>query len=196
MANEFRNSIGGRLLPDSSSELEISIANIFINYSNEILRVTNTIDDNREIPTRYTWDIDRCPSEFLPFLAKALGVDDAVFEFQGEQIRNVLKLSFTINQIRGTIESIFKLIQQGLGYTVTKVEEGGRDFGNDTQWALYRVYVETPIPKVEGPALTALVKNLAPKRCKLDEIFFTNSHTYDGTIQYDGQFTYGSISTN
>ena len=196
MPNDFRNSIGGKILPDSSSELEIQIANIFINYSNETLKILNTFDNQKQIPVRYMWDIDRCPSEFLPFLAKALGVDDAVFEFQGEQVRRVLKLSFTINQIRGTVESIFKLVQQGLGYTITRLEEGRRDFGNDDDWALYRVYIDTPIPRVEGPALTRLVKDLAPKRCKLDEIFFTNAHTYNGTIKYDGTFTYGSISTN
>ena len=194
MANDFRNSIGGQLLPDSSSELEIQIANIFINYSNDILKVMNTFDDQKEMPIRYMWDIERCPSAFLPFLARALGVDDAVFDFQDDQIRRILKLSFKLNQIRGTIESIFKLIQEGLNYKVTKVEEGNRDFSG--HWALYRVHVETPIPRIEGPALTRLVKDLAPKRCKLDEIFFTNAHTYDGTIKYDGQFTYGSIATN
>ena len=195
MANDFRDSIGGKLLPNSSSELEIEIANIFINYSNDTLKVLNTFDNKKEIPVRYMWDIDRCPSKFLPFLATALGVDDSIFNFQDEQIREVIKLSFKINQIRGTIESIFKLIQEGLNYKVTKIEEGNRDFGGADDWALYRVHIETPIPAIEGPALTKLVKNLAPERCKLDEIFFTNAHTYDGSIKYDGTFTYGSIST-
>lgn len=199
MPNEKRNTVAGILLPNSSSELEIDVANVFVNFSNDTLRVLNTFDNKKEIPVKYMWDADRCPSEFLPFLARAMGVNDAIFRFQDEQIRNVIKLSFKINQIRGTLESVFKLIQQGLGYTVTKIDEGVRnpdvgDSSDPNRWALYRVYIETPIPRVEGPALTQLVKDLAPKRCKLEQIFFTNTHVYDGTITYDGTYTYGSIS--
>ena len=204
MPNERRprETLGAKLLPDSSSELEIEIANIFVQYSDEIMRVENTFDDQKQIPVRYMWDINRCQREFLPFLAQALGVDDAIFDFQDQQIRNVLKLSFKINQIRGTIGSIINLIQEGLGYTVTKIEEGVRNpevgitEDPEHRWALYRIFIETPIPRKEGPGLTRLVKSLAPTRCKLEEIFFTNAHIYNGTIKYDGTYTYGSIATS
>ena len=67
------------------------------------------------------WDIDRCQSAFLPFLASALGVDLSILNFSDSQIRNVLKMSFKIHQIRGTVGSVVQLIES-LGYEVTQVD--------------------------------------------------------------------------
>ena len=38
------------LLPHSSSKLEIDIANIFIQFSEDTLKVENTFDNKKEIP--------------------------------------------------------------------------------------------------------------------------------------------------
>ena len=105
-------------------------------------------------------------------------------------------MSFKINQIRGTVGSIVQLIES-LGYEVTQIDEGSRDLDPSNQlahWALYRVHISTPIPQVYGTPLTDLIKGYAPARCRLEEIFFTNSHQYNGQIKYDGTFTYGAIS--
>ena len=73
------------LLPNSSSKFEIDIANMFIQYSNDALKVENTFDDKKEIPIRYMWDINRIQSKFLPFLAQALGVDLSILNFSDQQ---------------------------------------------------------------------------------------------------------------
>ena len=185
------------LLPNSSSKFEVDIANLFVQFSEDVLKVENVFDSEKQIPIRYLWDIERCQSEFLPFLAQALGVDLSILNFSDSQIRNVLKASFRIHQIKGTVGSIVQLIES-LGYRVTQIDEGTRDMDSDnhlSHWALYRVHIETPIPAAYGPALTELIKGYAPTRCKLEEIFFTNSHQYNGTILYDGTYTYGSITT-
>lgn len=199
------SSEGRILLPNSSSTLEVEIANIFIQFSESILKVENTFDDKKEIPIRYMWDINRCQSEFLPFLAQALGVNLSIFEstFSEEQIRNVLKLSFKVHQIQGTVGSIITIIQEALGYTIERIDEGIRNpehvVGDDTdprRWALYRVTITDPIPYLQGDGVTKLVREYAPARCKLQEIFFKETFQYDGEILYDGTYTYGAIGTN
>ena len=199
------SSEGRILLPPSSSKLEVEIANMFIQFSENILKVENTFDEQKQIPVRYLWDIDRCQREFLPFLAQALGVDSSIFDstFSDQQIRDVLKLSFKVYQIQGTVGSIVKIIEEGLGYKIDKIDEGIRDPDNpigdpadSRRWALYRITVEDPIPHSQGDAVTKLVKQYAPTRCKLQEIFFKTTFQYDGEILYDGTYTYGAIGTN
>ena len=184
------------ILPHSSSKFEVDIANMFIQFSDDILKVENVFDDKKELPVRYMWDIERCQRKFLPYLAQALGVDLSILNFSDSQIRNVLKASFEINQIRGTVGSIFRLIES-LGYELEQIDEGSRDSDVDNQlshWALYRIRISSAIPQIYGPSLIKLIKDYAPVRCKLQSIFFASALQYNSAIKYDGAFTYGSIS--
>ena len=174
------------LLPNSSTRLEVEIAEMFVNYTDDVLKVQNTFDGSKTLPARVLWDIDRCQSKFLPYLAIALGVDLSVLNFSDTQIRNLLKASFEIHRLKGTVGSIVKLVES-LGYVVTQIDEGDRDVNNALgDWALYRVHISSPIPKILGPPLISLVKQYAPVRSKLVEIFFSRTFAYDGEIYYDG----------
>lgn len=183
------------LLPASSTKLEVDIANMFVNYTDNLLKVQRNTDGTPVVPARVMWNIDRCASEFLPYLALALGIDLNVLKFSDDQIRNILKISFEIHRLKGTVGSIVKLVE-GLGYTVTKIDEGDRDVNAELgDWALYRVHITSPVPLVLGPPLTALIKQYAPVRSKLVSVDYTTgqTHAYNGEITYDGTYPYGAI---
>ncbi len=71
--------------------------------------------------------------------------------------------------------------------------DGSRVYGDYMHWATYRVVVDRPISLGQAEQIRALLKRIAPARCHLVELRFTEaSFLYDGSVLYDGSYSYGA----
>lgn len=97
------------LLPSSASTFDRQLASMG--------------DRLKALPTElhHLWDPYRTPSDFLPFLAWAVSVDDWNTEWTESQKREVVANSKSIHERKGTIGAIEQAIQN-LGYTIDIIE--------------------------------------------------------------------------
>ena len=183
------------LLPPSSLLLENNLVTLM-----ERLQTLRETEDG-EIPIRHLWNVDKCPGAFLPYLACAFGVNTAVFAFSDEQIRNAIKNSIALHEIRGTVQSVYKVVQD-LNIGATLIE--GRD-DPTLEWWQFKVTLTNPVPLAQKKALVTLIEDVAPVRCELIGFDFTgNPHSYSGytdpdnpadtyDLTYNGTYSYGVI---
>lgn len=190
------------ILPPSSSDLEVDLFDAFKEVMEEKLQVPN-------IPIKFLWNADLCPTKFLPHLACAFSVDGDPADFSTTQLRNLIKNSLEIHLRKGTVWSV-KQVVEDLGYGVTSLIEGDRDgsdniIRDDGRWAHFAVEIDTPISIAAANATVALIQALAPVSRKL--VLFTYTAValrYDGgvnddgdfTLFSDGTFTHGEVSTD
>lgn len=152
------------------------------------------------------WDADACPADLLPFLAASLSVDDWNPDWSDDRKRAVIKASIPIHRRKGTIGSVRRAIQAfGFGNPVI-VEgraviqhdgahqyDGTQSHGEIENWARYRVYLSQPITADQAARLRRILASVAPARCELVELNFTEAPlSYDGSATHDGTFTHGS----
>lgn len=81
------------LLPNTSGALEKKLEELGERY----------LFDN---PSIYLWNPDKCPEEFLIYLAWALSVDDWSESWSEEVKRNVVKNSLDIHRLKGTTKGL------------------------------------------------------------------------------------------
>ncbi|MYF97778.1 phage tail protein I [Candidatus Poribacteria bacterium] len=174
------------VLPRSASRLEADLVDI---YSQ---RQKNALLYEGDIPVRHLWNADTCPSEMLAYLECSMSVHGDAVDFSETQRRNFIKKSLEIHKKKGTIGSI-KAVVEALGYRLATMN-GIRE-GTDGHWANYRIVMESPLSIANANALEKLIEGTAPLRCNLTSFSSETVHPYDGTIQYDGMFTYGVITT-
>ena len=182
------------LLPPSAGQLENNLVVLM-----ERLQTLLWVDG--EIPIRHLWNVDKCPSAFLPYLACAFNVNTAVFAFSDEQIRKSIKNSIELHEIKGTVQSVYKVIQD-LNIGATLIE--GRD-DPTLGWWQFKVTLTNPVPLAQKKALVTLIEDVAPVRCELVGFDFTgNPHSYSGytdpdnppdnyNLRYNGTYSYGVI---
>lgn len=80
------------LLPDTSTSFEKALA------ASSSLRI-----ENLPTPLRALWRWDECPSSHLPWLAWALGVDFWLDTWPDEKKREVIRNSFKLHKLKGTL---------------------------------------------------------------------------------------------
>ena len=164
------------LLPPNSTQLEQDL-------------VTAIRDPElRGLPIRDFWRVDRLPEALLPYLAHTLNVTLWDNSWTVDQKRGAIKESIEASKIGGTIKAI-KDIVSGLGFVVASVTEGV-----DGEWARYDVTVTTPLTADQGAQVRRLIEAVAPERCHLRNINFTEvSNRYDGSVLMDGSETHGAV---
>lgn len=86
------------LLPVNSTELEN-------NFEKLIKRATEANVDFHKL-----WNPDKCPNEFLPWLAWALSVDEWDNNWDERTKRNVIKESIKVHRQKGTIGALKKAL--------------------------------------------------------------------------------------
>jgi phage tail P2-like protein len=157
------------------------------------------------VPLRDTWNPDTCPADVLPWLAWAFGVDEWDAGWSDDTKRATIRNAVMIQRRKGSVWSIKQAIKDA-GYGDSMLIEGnsnhaynGADkhnnlitYGDPTAWALYRFVLERPISNTQAAQIRRLLDYIAPARCHLLELIFTEAaNLYDGAIRHDGSFNYG-----
>ena len=177
------------VLPHSATLLEKAFVDFYV------ARQEDKFEVDGEIPIRLLYDPDNCPAEFLPYLQCIMSVQEAARgDFSDTQIRQLIRDSFTLHTQKGTIQSLRDVITS-LGYIVNRIEEGVASMPAvpATDWARFRVVMDTALPISAGENLEGLLQGVAPVSRELVEITYDQANPYDGTIFYDGTHAYGRI---
>lgn len=176
------------LLPPSASQLENDLLIFFEQWLSRVplpgkpdKPVAYGLLREGEIPVRLLWNPALCPEVMLPYLACALSVDDAVFEFTTRQIRNAIPKSVSLHKKKGTVQSVIEVVE-ALEYTVHDVVEGV-----DNSWWKYSIVILDAMSRASGEALKTLIMDVAPVRCELVNFTFSRTHDYSGYLDRDGK---------
>ncbi|MBF9235590.1 phage tail protein I [Microvirga alba] len=156
-------------------------------------------------PLRDVWNPDTCPASLLPWLAWAFGVDEWDSGWSEEAKRNTIRDAVMIQRRKGSVWSIKRAISAA-GYGDSQLIEGNSNnfyngvrlhngfitYGDATEWARYRFVLTRPISNAQADQVRRLLDSVAPARCHLIELIFTEaSNLYDGAIFYNGAFNHG-----
>ena len=154
---------------------------------------------------RDVWNPDTCPNEMLPWLAWAFGVDEWNAEWSDDAKRETIRTAVMIQRRKGSIWSIKRAISAA-GYGDSMLIEGNssnfhngafthnglKTYGDPSEWARYRFVLARPISNAQAAQVRRLLDAIAPARCHLIEMIFTEaSNLYDGAITYNGAFNHG-----
>ncbi|MBT2131228.1 phage tail protein I [Aliiroseovarius lamellibrachiae] len=148
-----------------------------------------------------------CPAELLDWLAWAFSVDDWDTDWGEQRKRIAIQAAVFIHRRKGTPGAIRRAldafgyggaaITEGFGaflYNGELIHDGSEDYGEPDNWAEYRVYLERPITIDQAEKLKRILRNVAPARCHLKGLFFTQAaNRYNAAISYDGTNTYGVV---
>ncbi len=182
------------LPPHSSSQLEKKLSFTFADIN------------DLAIPINPIWNIEKCPTDLLPYLAWSLSVDEWDSNWSDEQQRSAIKNSVYVHQHKGTIASIRRVLKSA-GYGDIEILEGiiiPRYNGSisydhqelygakNSHWAEYRVILKKPITIEQAEQVKQLLHNTAPARCRLTGLDYEQaSHLYNNKIIFNGQYSYG-----
>jgi len=139
---------------------------------------------------RRLWDPDACPAALLPWLAWALSVDEWDPDWADDRKRAVIRGAYAVHRVKGTLAAIRQALIDA-GYGDATVVEGAAQ-GAGAHWATYRLALDRPVTIAQGERVRAMLAQLAPARCRLEGLDYQQAlNTYDGTIAYDGTWSYG-----
>lgn len=151
------------------------------------------------------WSPSHCPVPFLPWLAWALSVDDWNSEWPEERQRAVIGASVEVHRHKGTVASV-KRVLAAAGFGDARLIErwGGRVYDGTaprngtvsraqiSHWAKYRLDLSGPITLAQADMVRRLLSSVAPVRCHLDQINYTEAaHLYDATLPRNGAYSRG-----
>lgn len=160
-----------------------------------------------ELPIGTLWNAETCPPNILPWLAWAFSVDEWDAQWPEETKRSAVAASISIHRRKGTVQSVRDalaafgygkaVILEGYGAFLHDGEishDGAEDYGQPDHWAEYRVYLERPITIDQAAQLKRILRNVAPARCRLKGLFFTQAtNRYNTAITYDGTYSHGAV---
>lgn len=157
------------------------------------------------VTLRELWKVDTCPDNLLPWLAWALQVDVWDPAWSDETQRSVISGAIDVHRRKGTMWSIKRALANA-GYGDATITEGdsanthdGADIYNGIKlytggldWAKYRLILARPITNAQADQIRKLLSFVAPARCHLVELVFTQiANLYNGAVTYDGTYNYG-----
>ncbi len=168
-----------------------------------------------DAPADLTWDPDRIPAAFLPWLAWALSVDHWEPDWSEAKMREVVGTAVARHRIKGTRLSVEQALAE-IGYADAIVIEdrdlprysagptGPWTYGktwtylSGPSWADYSVIVTVPITAIEAERIADRLWLTAPARCRLRDIrlseqFYTYSDGPTGPWTFGKSVTYGGI---
>jgi phage tail P2-like protein len=183
------------LLPDNATEAELAI-------EQSTARIVSA-----GAPLRPLWNPETCPAELLPWLAWALGVDEWEASWTDERKREVIAASVDVHRHKGTVAAVRRAIAAaGLGdaqlvekygrkrYDGSILHDGAFDHDEPDHWAEYRIFLSRPMSIAQAGQVRRIVASVAPLRCHLKELNFTQSlHLYDGAMMHDSTYTHGVV---
>lgn len=160
-----------------------------------------------ELPTplRDLWNADACPAHLLPWLAWALQVDIWDNSWSEDDQRAVIRGAITVHRRKGTPWAIRRAVKNA-GYGDATLSEGDSSTSYDgavphdgresyiggLDWARYRLIMSRPITNAQADQVRRLLAGVAPVRCHLVELVFTQiANLYDGASTYGGAYNHG-----
>lgn len=181
------------LLPPQETPLEAALDQTFGRMS------------DLPVPIDRLWDPQRCPVTHLAWLAWALSVDDWNPEWPEDRKRMVIAASIEVHRHKGTVGSIKRaLAASGWGdaqvveqwgdhrFNGTLSRDGSQTRAGVKHWALYSLVLSRPISIDQAEQVRRLLSVVAPARCHLDTIVYTQARQiYDATVPRDGTYTRG-----
>lgn len=182
------------LLPPNASETERAISTVVAERTQSI-----------SAPIDQLWNADTCPVALLPWLAWAFSVETWEHGWSEDVKRNVIRSSIQVHRQKGTVQSV-KAALKSAGYGDAEVIErfgwefhdgaathdGATTYAPPDHWAEYRIKLARPITVEQAAQVRALLRNVAPIRCHLKALDFTEAlNIHDARITHDGQFTHG-----
>ncbi|PTE15915.1 phage tail protein I [Pseudogemmobacter blasticus] len=157
------------------------------------------------VPIADLWSPERCPAQYLPWLAWALSVDTWDTAWSEERKRAVIAESVWVHRHKGTVGAIRRaLIAAGYGdaqlfekfgvrrYDETLLHDGEVTHEVADHWAEYRVVLQRPITITQAQKVRGILAGVAPLRCHLKALDFSEvPFLYDGAILNDGTYSHG-----
>lgn len=168
------------LLPPNSTQLERDLE--------ATLADALTVD----VPVEDLWHAYRCPAEFLPWLAWAVGVEEWDSGWPETVKRDVISATPDIRRHRGTVWAVREALRAA-GYADAYIEEGmpyltyngaelynsEDDYSGGSRWALFRVIADIGenigVSGSERERLVRLVSRAKPVRSVLREVAYQAS---------------------
>ncbi|MEQ6290537.1 phage tail protein I [Vogesella sp. GCM10023246] len=158
-------------------------------------------------PLRWQADANRCPTEFLPWLAWARSVEGFDAASSEDRQRALIRQSIDIHKRKGTVAAVrdvFRVL--GLGeVTIEQGRSGYRRDGTRTRtafnkrgnradaWAEYRVVCYSRLTVQQAAIGRQMLVDIAPARCHLFELDFSHAAlTRNGLASRNGSYTRGS----
>lgn len=156
-------------------------------------------------PLRGLWNSDSCPTHLLPWLAWALQVDIWDSGWSEDAQRAVIRGAITVHRRKGTPWAIKRaLANAGYGdailsegfsstsYNGSTQHDGSDLYIGDSDWSKYRLIMARPISNEQAEQIRRLLELVAPARCHLVELIFTQiANLYKGAVTYNGAFNHG-----
>lgn len=157
------------------------------------------------VPIRATWNADTCPAHLLPWLAWAFSVDEWDAAWPELAKRAAIRDAVAIQRRKGTVWAIRRVLDNA-GYGDARLIEGNGANDHDGQsrhneqithgdpkgWARFRFNLSRPIRRGEGQRIRAMLATVAPVRCHLLDLSFTDAQFYNGEYRHDAEFNHGA----
>ena len=175
------------LLPPNATEWERAVEMML---RDNILPV----DENMHIriPILDAWNPNTVPEHLIPYLGINLSMNvDTALPIESQ--RELLRKSYDIHSYEGTPQALLDVIF-ALGYDGAVIVEGATDENGDRHWSNYAICLNENISIERGQILIELVKDLAPKRCRLVGVDVSQGDLFwDGSTNFDGTNAFGNI---
>lgn len=169
-----------QLLPPNASDLE------------KDLEATLQAELLLDVPVGDLWNPYRCPREFLPWLAWAVGVEEWDSAWPETVKRDVISATPDIRRHRGTVWAVREAlraagyadayIEEGMPYLTyngAELHNGEDDYSGGSRWALFRVIADIGenigVSGSERERLVRLVRRAKPVRSVLREVAYQAS---------------------
>ena len=176
------------LLPPNATQLERDFEAVLARREVILFDGANRDSRDNSVPARNVWNPDAVAAPLLPYLANAMSVDVWEDTWDEEIKRQVIKDSYLVHSKKGTVQSIRDLLNS-LGFTIAVINEGDAD-----SWANYSVTLNYTVTIAQGQAIITALEAVAPIRSTLTGLYVqSNTHIWDGTINFDGSFSFGQI---
>ena len=158
-------------------------------------------------PIYALWDPTTCPEPLLGYLAWALSVEVWGKEWSEENKRATLSGSIETHRRKGTIGGVRRALADA-GYSPVTIIEGYQSENYDgsltfdgteehdgaDHWAEYRLEIGRPITSDQALELRNILANVAPARCHLKHLDFTEANNrYNAAITFNGAYTHGVV---
>lgn len=149
----------------------------------------------------------RCPAALLPWLAWSLSVDEWDPSWSEETKRETIAASIQVHRRKGTVWAMRRALQAAdlgdaeiqEGWSASRYNgaftfDGSRTHAPSDHWAEYRVKLARPMSIKQAAQARAILTAAAPLRCHLKLLTFEEAaNTYNGAINFDGQYTHGVV---
>lgn len=183
------------LLPRNTTPLERAVEKLF-----------ESPNPNETIPQ--LWDGDTCPTQFLPWLAWALSVDDWESDWSEEKKRAAINESINIHEHKGTPSAIMHalairghsdaiLIERSdcIKHNGAATRNGYYRRGGPAAWATFRIILQRPITIDQSQAILRMIASVKRNCCHLVNMDFTAAALrHNGIAKRNGAYTRGLIT--